>query len=367
MVSVKVVNASKKFDGKKVLDNVTFEVKDGSFTSILGPVGAGKTTLLRIIAGVEFPDNGSIYFGDKDVTMMPAKERNVAMVYQTFALYPHMKVFDNIASPLAIRGIPKTEIEKRVKEVAELLKIDHLLSRYPRELSGGEAQRVAIARALIKKADVYLFDEPLTNLDYKIRESMRGELRRIFRELGGTIIYAASDPLDTFTMAQYVVILHRGKVLQTGTVEEVYSNPKNVDVSRILARPPMNLIDAELKIRGDKYILDMKGVEIDVSHLKDLLKEKEYIVGIRPEHLFFPTGEERKVISFPSTVIVTEIEGSESIIHLNWEGYKLMMYYPYIKRLAPGERMIVSAKLKNLYIFSKKNGELIARYSREVA
>jgi len=366
MVSVKVVNTSKKFDGKKILDDVTFEVKDGSFTSILGPVGAGKTTLLRIIAGVESPDSGSVYFGGKDVTMMPARERNVAMVYQTFALYPHMRVFDNIASPLAIRGVSKVEIEKRVKEVADLLKISHLLSRYPRELSGGEAQRVAIARALIKRADVYLFDEPLTNLDYKIRESMRGELRRIFRELGGTIIYAASDPLDTFTMAQYVVILHKGRVLQTGTVEDVYLNPKNMDVSRILARPPMNLIDAELKISGDRYILDVRGIEIDVSHLKDLLKEEEYVVGVRPEHLFFSTGDEKDVISFPSTVIVTEIEGSESIIHLDWKGYKLMMYYPYIRRLAPGEHLVVNVKLKDLYIFSKKSGELIARYSREV-
>jgi len=364
MVSVRVSSISKAFAGRKILDDVSFEVKDGSFTSILGPVGAGKTTLLRIIAGVEYPDKGSIYFGDKDVTDVPARLRNVSMVYQSFALYPHMTVYENIASPLIIKNLPKQEIDKRVNEVAELLKISHLLNRFPRELSGGEAQRVAIARALAKNADVYLFDEPLTNLDYKIRESMRSELRRIFEELGGTIVYATSDPVDTFAMAQDVVILYGGRVMQTGPVEEVYENPKNIHTSRILARPPMNLLEVELRREGDKLYLDIYGNLVDVSHLRSFLKEDEYIVGIRPEHISFVDEGGEELIKFPSTVIMTEIEGSESIIHLEWKGIRLVMYYPYIKRLLPGQNVVVGVEPNKLHIFSKETGELISKYGR---
>ena len=363
MVEVRVENLSKTIGSKKILDNVSFRVKDKTFASILGPVGAGKTTLLRIIAGVESPDSGSIFFDDRDVTKIPARERNVAMVYQSFALYPHMTVYENIASPLMIAKVDKSEIERRVQDVAELLNIPHLLKRMPAELSGGERQRVAIARALIKNANVYLLDEPLTNLDYKIREGMRSELRRIFREKGGTIIFAASDPLDTFAMAQHVIIIHEGKVLQTGPVQEVYDNPKNTMVGKILARPPMNLIEAELKRSGDKVFMDISGIMFDVTSIQRLLKEKEYLLGIRPDSFFFvtePLGE--NVLRFSARVIVTEIEGSESIIHLDWKGKRLITYYPYIKRLDPGEPVEVAVKPTDIYIFSKDTGEFIAKY-----
>lgn len=362
MVTVSVKNISKVIAGKTILDDVSFEIKDKTFTSILGPVGAGKTTLLRIIAGVEKPDKGTILFDGEDVTKLPARERNVAMVYQNFALYPHMSVYDNIASPLKIKKMSKNEIDKRVQDVTELLRITHLLNRKPAELSGGECQRVAIARALIKNADIYLFDEPLTNLDYKIREEMRGELRKIFREKGGTILFATSDPLDTFAMAKYVIILHEGKVLQSGTVQEVYSQPKNKTVGRILGRPPMNFIDAELKKADDKIFIDIFGNTVDVTALKHLLEDQEYVLGIRPDNVFIvkpPTGN---FVRFNAKVIVTEIEGSESVIHLDWNGQRIIAYHPYITRLESGERIEAFVNLSDIYIFKKSTGEFITKY-----
>jgi len=369
LVAISIQSVSKEFNGKKVLKDITCNIEDSSFTTLLGPVGAGKTTLLKIIAGIERPDKGSILFNDKEVTHLPPRERNVALVFQSFALYPHMRVFDNIASPLRVAKKNRSEIERRVIETAKLLKIDHLLSRLPAELSGGEKQRVAIARALIKDANVYLFDEPLTNLDYKIRESMRSELRKIFREKGGTILFAASDPLDAFSMSKYVIIIDNGRILQSGRVEEVYNRPKNTAVARILARPPMNFIDTVLEKKDGKLLLRLdEYINIDISHLGHLINEEdEYIIGIRPEkiHLLkyasIQAGKENIILS--SSVIVTEIEGSESIIHFEWKGKRMSLYYPYIIRMEPGEKFDAVINLDDVYIFSKSTGVLIAKYN----
>ncbi|MEM3066482.1 MAG: ABC transporter ATP-binding protein [Nitrososphaerota archaeon] len=358
-----VDKVSKSFNNHKVLDNISFEVKDKSLTCILGPVGSGKTTLLRILAGVESPDTGSIFFDGRDVTKTHARERNVAMVFQSFALYPHMKVYDNVASPLKIMKMNTDEIKKRVNDVAEVLKINHLLNRFPNELSGGERQRVAIARALVKNADLCLLDEPLTNLDYKIREGMRSELRKIFRERGCTIILATSDPLDAFAIAQYVIVMYKGKLLQMGTVQEVYTNPSNALVGNILSRPPMNFLDASLRKSDGNLFLEIHDVSVDVSHFREALKEEEYTVGIYPDSLFFATELPTKnVVKLRSNVILTEVEGSESIIHIEWKDKRLVMYYPHIKRLNPGDSVEVAFRLSDMYIFSKKNGELVLRY-----
>ncbi|MGC8850153.1 MAG: ABC transporter ATP-binding protein [Candidatus Bathyarchaeia archaeon] len=362
MATVRVENVSKIMDGKKILEEVSFEVRDKTFTSILGPVGAGKTTLLRIIAGVEAPSQGSVFFDNREVTEAPARERNVAMVYQSFALYPHLNVYENIASPLRIRKLNSRDIEKKVMEVAELLRIKDLLRRMPAELSGGERQRVAIGRALIRDADIYLLDEPLTNLDYKIREGMRSELRRIFQEKGGTILFAASDPLDTFAMAQYVIIIHKGRILQTGGVQEVYNHPRTTMVGKILARPPMNLLEAELKESNSKLFLEFSGIHIDVSHFRDILTEREYLLGIRPDSFFFPESSNEDALYLSATVIVTEIEGSESIIYLDWKGQRLITYYPYVKRLDPGEHVQLAVRLGDIYIFNKSTEEFITKY-----
>jgi len=369
MVFIKVENVSKTYNNQKVLDNVSFTINDKSITCILGPANAGKTTLLRIIAGLESPDNGCIKFDGKDVTHLKPIERKVAMVFQSFALYPHMTVFDNIASPLKIAKLPYNEVKKRVNEIAELLKIANLLNRKPIELSGGERQRVAIARALVRDdTEVYLLDEPLTNLDYKIREEMRAELRRILQERGKTIVIASPDPFDAFAISQYVVILYMGKVLQEGEVQKVYENPRNTLVGKILARPAMNFIEACVKRdkQSDRVFLSIEDeVLIDVTKYRELLVEDEYLLGIRPERITLSGGRMLKdYIELTVNVILTEIEGSESIVHLEWKNKRLVMFNPYIRRFNPGEKIKIGIHLEDIYIFRKGDGQLVVKYGR---
>lgn len=364
LVLVKLENVSKTFVDKKVLDGVSLEIDDQSFTSILGPPGAGKTTLLRIIAGVEAPDDGKIYFDEREVTGLSARDRKVAMVYQSFALYPHMRVYDNIASPLKVMKLPADEIDRKVKSIAEVLGIHGLLGRYPRELSGGEAQRVAIARSLTKEATVYLLDEPLTNLDYKLRESMRGELRRIFKERGGTIIYATPDPLDTLALAQYVAVIRDGKIEQYGSVQEVYDRPKNSYIGRYFSFPPMNFIDSELVVRKGKHFLQALGFSLEVTHPENILSERLYVLGIRPNKIRILTEETENIISIPLEVIITEIIGSETLVHLKYSDTRLVAHAPSIVRYEPGEKIMIGFDPNDLYIFSQETGELITQFSK---
>jgi ABC-type sugar transport system ATPase subunit len=220
VTKIELEGVEKKFLGKKVLDDVSFTVESGDFVSILGAANAGKTTLLRIIAGTLKPDKGRIFFDGEDVTDTPPQKRNVGVIFQSFALYPNMTVYDNIASPLRVGGLSKNDVDKKVMEMASLLKIQELLEKSPYELSGGEAQRVALGRALVKDAAVYLLDEPLTNLDYKLRESMKVELKRILSLKKTTIIYATPSPEEALVLTDKLIFLENGKVIQTGRVKE---------------------------------------------------------------------------------------------------------------------------------------------------
>ncbi|MEM2261379.1 MAG: ABC transporter ATP-binding protein [Nitrososphaerota archaeon] len=364
MPLIELKNVMKYYDDKKVLDNVSLTIEDKSITCILAPPNSGKTTLLKIIAGLEKPDSGTIEFDRKDVTRLLPVERKVAMVFQSFALYPHMSCFDNIASPLRITGKSQSEIQQKVREVSKLLKIEHVLNRRPAELSGGEKQRVSIARALVRDdVEIYLLDEPLTNVDYKIREEMRAELRRIFKEKGGTIILASPDPLDAFAIAQNVVVMYMGKILQTGRTREIYNRPANTLVGQIFSRPQMNLIEATLKRSNDKIYLNLGDVNIDATKIKQLLTEDRYLIGIRAEKIFF-VGKEipEDTISLVANVIITEVEGSESVVHLDWDGKRLVMHCPFIKRVEPGERVQIAFKLGDLFIFKSSDGCLLTKY-----
>jgi ABC-type sugar transport system ATPase subunit len=369
MAQIEVQNVTKYYDNKKVLDNVTFTVEDKSITCILGPPNAGKTTLLRVIAGLEKHDSGVIKIDGKVANNLRPIDRKVAMVFQNFALYPHMTVFDNIASPLRIMKRSQEEIVKRVKDVTELLKINYLLNRRPAELSGGERQRVAIARALVRDdVEIFLLDEPLTNLDYKIREEMRAKLRNTFMRRGGTIIIASPDPLDAFAIAHHVVVMNMGRVIQTGRVREVYDNPRNTLVAKILSRPQINLIEAVIeRHEGKKLFLSVSNnFSIDVTRYEEKLRnENEYLIGIRPHEIFFVSSEQipKDCVTLAASVIITEIEGSESIIHVDWDGKRIVIYCPYIKRLTPGEKIQIGFRLGDVYIYSKRTGDLITKYT----
>ncbi|RLE71312.1 MAG: glycerol-3-phosphate ABC transporter ATP-binding protein, partial [Thermoprotei archaeon] len=262
MVEVKLVDLCKYFGPVKAVDHLNLHIKDREFVALLGPSGCGKTTTLLMIAGIYKPTSGYIYFGDEIVNDVPPKDRNVGMVFQSYALYPHMTVFDNIAFPLKLKKVPKQEIEKKVKEVAEFLRIAELLDRKPSQLSGGQQQRVALARALAKEPQIFLMDEPLSNLDAKLRIMMRAELKRMQKELGITTIYVTHDQVEAMTMADRIAVLNLGRLQQYGTPDELYNKPSNVFVAGFIGSPPMNFIDGSLVETDDKLAIDIGPLKL---------------------------------------------------------------------------------------------------------
>lgn len=294
MVNIKIKDITKVF-GKPpkhvvALNRVNLEIKDKEFFVLLGPSGSGKTTLLRIIAGLETPTEGRIYFDDEDVTDLPPAKRDVAMVFQSYAVYPHMKVFDNIAFPLKIRKLPKDEIYKRVKTIAEYLKIDDLLDRMPSQLSGGQLQRVALARALVREPRVFLLDEPLSNLDAKIRIEARGFLKRLQRDIGVTTIYVTHDQSEAMVLADRIAVLNYGIVQQVGAPSDLYTKPANIFVAGFIGMPPMNFVEGTIVTKGENELLfeaqdfKLKVPEPYTQFLQNYLN-KTVVMGIRPQHV----------------------------------------------------------------------------------
>jgi len=302
---------TKRFADTIAVNNVNLAFKDQSFTCIYGPPGAGKSTLLRLIAGLEWPDEGRILIGNKNVTPDPPMVRGVSYIAQEFALYPHMNVYRNIAYPLKIMKLRKEEIDQRVKESTKFLKIDHLLDRMPVQLSGGEQQRVAIARGLVKHSEVYVFDEPLTNLDYKIREDMRSEFRRFQKELGQTIIYATGDPAEALSLSEFVAIMNEGRIIDFGETRKIYLEPSNLFTIANFGYPTANLFKGNMEeenvFRGDLFSIKCHfpaeaGFEV--------------VAAVRPEDLrivdFKPSGK----VLIEGTVFLSDIIGSENVIYV---------------------------------------------------
>jgi len=265
---------------------VDLEIPKGEFTVLVGQSGCGKSTLLRTIAGLEEIDEGSIEIDGEVVNDVAPKDRDIAMVFQNYALYPYMTVFDNIAFGLRARKTPNAEIEAKVAEASRMLSIDHLLERYPRQLSGGQLQRVAIGRAIVRQARIYLFDEPLSNLDAQLRDEMRGEIKRLHRELGKTMIYVTHDQIEAMTMADRIVLLRDGKIEQQGSPLDLYERPATKYVAGFLGSPSMNFIDG--MVTGNKVTINNSNHSLDIpEQLKNKLTSyanKQIIVGIRPEH-----------------------------------------------------------------------------------
>lgn len=368
MVKILVENITKKIGKKIVLDNVSFEVESGTITSIVGPAGAGKTTLLKIIAGVEYPDSGRIIIDGEDVTNHPPKDRDIAMVFQTYALYPHMTVFDNIAFPLRIKKIPENEIRRRVHEIAELLGITHILNRSIYEISGGEAQRTALARALVRKSRIVILDEPLTNLDYKIREKMRGELKKIAREIGGvTWIYATPDAREALAIATHTVFLYHGKVIQYGPTDRIYSSPRNLTVASYFSYPRLNMFECDfVNIADEYYIRELTGLfRINVTSIAGAFKVDRYIVGIRPIDLKLEKTS-KSLISIPAEIKLIESMGSDTVLHLesrltpSSKETELDLLYPgVLTGYEIGQRIMIHFDPRDVLIFEKDTGRFI--------
>jgi len=284
MVSVVLKDVTKRYGNVTALEGANLEIKDKEFLTILGPSGGGKTTFLRLLAGVETPTGGEIYFGDKPMNDVPPRDRNISMVFQNYALFPHMSVFDNIAFPLTVRNTPKDEVDRRVKEVAGLLSISNLLDRKIRQLSGGEQQRVALGRAIVRQPDVFLMDEPLSSVDASMRIAMRTELKKLQKTLGTTLIYVTHDQTEAMTMADRIAVMKNGKIVQVDSPQVVYDAPKDSWVASFIGNPPMNLIPGSFISKGQ---IELSGVQppITVKSLKGdgLVAGAKVQLGIRPE------------------------------------------------------------------------------------
>ena len=317
MAKIILENLSKHFGSVKAVDQIDLVIQDGEFFALLGPSGCGKTTTLRMIAGLEVPTKGKIQIGDTDVTEQSPRERDVAMVFQDYALYPHMTIMDNIGYPLKVRNVTKAELHQRVTEAARSLDIDHLLDRRPGQLSGGQQQRAAVARAIVHHAKVFLFDEPLSNLDAKLRLDARGFLKHLQNELKITAVYVTHDQAEAMALANRIAIMDHGKVIQVGAPQEVYLKPKTVFVASFLGNPPMNLLPCTLDLAHKQVLIN--GSALDLQSLPQWADAErlaqdgeELILGIRPEHITL--HHEQAPMSFPGEMYVTQPLGAEMLL-----------------------------------------------------
>ncbi len=370
MVDVHLRGIVKRFGKTIAVNGIDLDIRNGEFIVLLGPSGCGKTTTLRVIAGLEKPDEGKVLFGDRDVTYLPPRERNVSMVFQSYAIWPHMKVYDNIAFPLKIKKFPKEEIDKRVKWAAELLQISELLDRYPHQLSGGQRQRVAVARAIVVEPDVLLMDEPLSNLDALLRVKMRSELKKLQRRIKVTTIYVTHDQVEAMTMGDRIAVMNKGKIQQVGTPEEIYLKPANVFVAGFVGTPQMNFFDASVEIKDKNVVLDAGDFKVVLTEeYIPLLKEynsKTVIVGIRPEHIY-PEGHlpstAKKISWIEGVVDFVEALGSDTILHLNTGSRILVVKISGSHHYEMGSRVRVALDLSNIHVFDK-NTQLSLLYGK---
>jgi len=323
MAKVRLVNLTKKYGHTVAVDSVPLEINDNEFFVLLGPSGSGKSTILKLIAGLEKPDEGEIYIDDRLVNIVDPKDRDVAMVFQSYALYAHMSAFDNIAFPLRMRRkklkLSGADIRRKVIETAKLLGIDHLLDRRPTQLSGGEQQRVALARALIRNPKVWLLDEPLSNLDAKLRTEMRATLKRLQKELGITTVYVTHDQVEAMTMADRLAVLDKGRVMAVSAPRELFSNPTNVFVAGFIGSPAMNILPCEIRRVNSSYKLFFEELQIElgdavISKIIQEGYESKILLGIRPDYIALQA--EGAPMSYPAEVAVSELLGSEAIVSL---------------------------------------------------
>jgi len=348
-----------------VLRNLCLELEAGSFVALLGPTGSGKTTLLRILAGIEKPESGQVFYDGVDVTSLPVQEREIAFVYQQFVNYPSMSLFDNIASPLVVgkEKHSKKEIRKKVMEVAELLGLVEILNHLPEEVSGGQRQRCAIARALIKQARFIFLDEPLANLDYKLREELRTELKQIFKDRDGVVLYATPEPIDALTMATHVAFLHEGNVLQYGPALDVYRNPSHTAVASYFCHPQMNLFPCRVESRDGGYLLRAsQELAFEVGLNRDALPNDHYLLGIRPHHLFLSDPQNR-MIPCHSTVEQAEVVGSNTELHLRHGEIRMSLLMQRVEQFPVGKELTSYIDPNHLYVFNKETGAFVTRTS----
>ncbi len=368
MASLSLKHIYKKYPGGVVaVSDFCLEIKDKEFIVFVGPSGCGKSTTLRMIAGLEEITEGELFIGDRLVNDVAPKDRDIAMVFQNYALYPHMTVFENMAFGLKLRKTPKEEIKRRVEEAARILDIEHLLDRRPKALSGGQKQRVALGRAIVRNPKVFLLDEPLSNLDAKLRATMRTELTKLHKKLETTFIYVTHDQVEAMTMASRIVVMKDGKIQQVDTPQNLYDKPNKVFVAGFIGTPQMNFIDSTLEKRGDDlYVvfgnnaLKLPAEKANDPALKDYIG-KEVIAGIRPECIH---DEPMYLTQFADSTItadvdVTELMGAEIYLYLSSEEQNLIARVSSRSKARAGEKIQVAIDAGRIHIFDKENEECI--------
>ena len=363
MVSLTVKNLTKTFGSTVAVNGISIKVLDKEFLVLLGPSGCGKTTTLRCIAGLEKPDKGEIYIGDTLVNDVPPKDRDIAMVFQSYALYPHMKVSDNIAFPLKMRKFPKGEIERKLKKTAEFLKIGHLLDRKPGQLSGGEAQRVAVARAIVRDPMIFLMDEPLSNLDAKLRVYVRAELKRLQNDLKVTTIYVTHDQVEAMTMADEIAIMNKGLLQQLKSPKEIFDHPANLFVAGFIGSPPMSFLDCTLTEKNESILVDTGAFAFPIQEdiyriIKEEATSSELILGVRPEDVYIKKRKTPETL-IQAEVYVVEPLGSEVIVDLNIDGNLVKAKGPPDLAVQQREKVWIGFNEEKIHIFDKKTENTI--------
>jgi multiple sugar transport system ATP-binding protein len=365
MASVTYDHVTKEFGTVTAVNDLSLQIADKEFLVFVGPSGCGKTTALRLLAGLEEITRGTIKIADRVVNDVPPKDRDIAMVFQSYALYPHMTVYDNLAFGLKLRKTPKEEIKRRVNEAAEILGIGELLSRKPRQLSGGQRQRVAVGRAIVREPKVFLFDEPLSNLDAKLRIAMRAEITKLHLRLGTTFIYVTHDQMEAMTMATRIAVINKGLLLQLDTPQILYDKPDNVFVAGFIGAPAMNFFKAKLQKKDGKLIVDANTFNVPVpddrKELYDKYAGKDVIMGIRPEDIYNPAFLPPGIHSAPieTKVDVTELMGNEIFLHLVSGEHNIVARVDPRTNFQIGEKVQVAFNMDKCHLFDPENEKAI--------
>ncbi|MCF8145100.1 MAG: ABC transporter ATP-binding protein [Deltaproteobacteria bacterium] len=361
-MSLRLESIGKKVGRETHIDAVSLEFEAGSRNVLLGRTLSGKTSLLRLMAGLDRPTCGRVLVNGQDVTGRSVRKRRIAMVYQQFINYPSLTVFNNIASPLKIAKVPNSEIDKRVRTTAEMLHLEGFLDRLPSELSGGQQQRVAIARALVKETDLLLLDEPLVNLDYKLREELRAELQDIFEARQAIVVYTTTEPTEALMLGGNVVVIDEGRVLQTGPTPEVYHHPATTKVAEVFSDPPINFLTGRVHggvARMGQYI------ELPLNNHMKSLTDGDYVFGVRANHLFLSrTGKED--VEIPARVGLAEINGSETFIHATHDGFQLVVLERGVRPVRIGVEITIYVSPSSFFVYDP-SGALVASPPREAS
>jgi multiple sugar transport system ATP-binding protein len=334
------------------VNDLNIEIADGEFLVLVGPSGCGKTTALRCVAGLETISEGNLKIGDRIVNDVAPKDRDIAMVFQSYALYPHMSVYDNLAFGLKLRKTPKADIERRVKEAADILGLDRFLDRKPKALSGGQRQRVALGRAIVREPSVFLMDEPLSNLDAKLRVQTRAEIARLHQRLGTTTVYVTHDQVEAMTMGDRIAVMKDGLLQQVGTPQELYDGPLNVFVAGFIGSPAMNFATVKaaegeaLMLGNAKLVLSGKAAAAVAARPPGA----DLLIGFRPEHLDVTDGR-GEVVKIPASVDVVEYLGNEELIHAQAEGNEIVALVPSDRNVKSGQQIELSVPIEKLHVF----------------